>query len=104
MPTHIYGNRTDFMAAVDALLDQQLPSIADDATPVLLEVEATPYPASTPASEVSWQHAAQEVRRLIEVFARGRIQITLRAAHVTWSISWFYNVRRPIGRIGVSQQ
>jgi hypothetical protein len=48
MPTHIYGNRTDFMAAVDALLDQQLPSIADDATPVLLEVEATPYPRIKP--------------------------------------------------------
>ena len=104
MPTHIYGNRPDFMTAVDALLDQQLPSVADDATPVLLEVQATPYMVSTPASEFSWQHAAQEVQRLIEEFALGRIQITLRAANVTWSISWFYNVRRPIGRIGVIQQ
>jgi hypothetical protein len=103
MPTQIYGNRLDFMAAVDAILNQQLPSIADDATPVMLEVEATPYMAST-ASEFSWQHAAQEVRRLLEESARARIEITLRAANVTWSISWFYNVRRPIGRIGVSQQ
>jgi hypothetical protein len=104
MPTQNYGNRPDFMAAVDVLLTQQLPSIADDATPVLLEVEATHYMSSTPASELSWQHAAQEVRRLIEESALGKIQITLRAANVTWSINWFYNVRRPIGRIGVSQQ
>jgi hypothetical protein len=91
------------MTAVDALLDQQLPSVADDATPVLLEVKATPYVPET-SSEFSWQHAAQEVRRLLEEFALGKIEITLCAANATWSISWFYNVRRPIGRIGVSQQ
>jgi hypothetical protein len=103
MPTQTYENRPDFIAAVDALLNQHLSSSADDATPVLLEVETAPYITST-TSEFSWQHAAQEVRRLIEAFALGRVEITLRAVNVNWSISWVYNVRGPIGTIRVSQQ
>jgi hypothetical protein len=104
MPTQFYENWHDFIVALDGLLNEQLPAISQDATPVLLQVEArSPQNLSMPPSEYSWPDATEEIRRKIQEFAEGEIQITLHAANVVAVMSWFCTSDSSCGTIETRQ-
>jgi hypothetical protein len=92
MDRYAYDNWPDFIAALDTILDEQLPSIAYNAAPVTLQyIVSSPYLASAPSTEYSWQSAVDEVRSIIQEFAGGRVQITLRIGDRVWAICWLYS-------------